>query len=131
MSDFERVFLNARSLRAITRELTLEQLNEGFEKLKTIVEERSENDAEVRAQQEERQRKIREYKELLKSEGIELTELLQSEDTPKQNKRAPRPAKYRFTDLNGQEQTWTGQGRMPLPIKNAIESGKSLEDFLI
>ena len=37
MSDFY-VFLNARSLKAITRELTLEQLNEGFEKLTAIVE---------------------------------------------------------------------------------------------
>lgn len=131
MSDFEKVFLNARSLRAITRELTLEQLNEGFEKLKAIVEERALNDAEVRAQQEERKRKISEYKELLKLEGIELAELLQDEESLKPTKRAPRPAKYRFVDLNGQEQTWTGQGRMPLPIKNAIESGKSLEDFLI
>lgn len=39
MSDFLRTFLNARSLRAVTRELTFEQLNEGFEKLKAIVEE--------------------------------------------------------------------------------------------
>ena len=40
MSDFLRVFLNARSLRAAVRELTLEQLNEAFAKLTDIVEER-------------------------------------------------------------------------------------------
>ena len=44
MSDFLRTFLNARSLRAVTRELTFEQLNEGFEKLKAIVEERSQTE---------------------------------------------------------------------------------------
>ena len=37
MSDFLRVFLNARSLKAAVRELTLEQLNEGFAKLSDIV----------------------------------------------------------------------------------------------
>ena len=131
MSDFVKVFLNVRSLRAVTRELTLEQLNEGFEKLQAIVEERRESEAEVRAQQEERLRKISEYKELLKSEGIDVAELLLGQTEAKTSKRAPRPAKYKFVDSNGQEQTWTGQGRMPVPIREALAVGKTLEDFLI
>ena len=45
-------------------------------------------------------------------------------------KRAPRPAKYRYTE-DGQEKTWTGQGRMPKAIAEAIEGGKALENFLI
>jgi len=48
------------------------------------------------------------------------------------SKRAPRPANYRYTDENGEERTWTGQGRQPTPIRRAIEEqGKKLEDFLI
>lgn len=43
--DFLRVFLNARSLRAAVRELTLEQLNEAFAKLTDIVEERRTSEA--------------------------------------------------------------------------------------
>ncbi len=39
--------------------------------------------------------------------------------------------KYKYTDENGQEKNWTGQGRTPAPIKAAIDSGKSLDDFLI
>ncbi|HBV1897837.1 TPA: H-NS histone family protein, partial [Klebsiella pneumoniae] len=27
--------------------------------------------------------------------------------------------------------TWTGQGRTPAPIKAQLDSGKTLEDFLI
>ena len=46
-------------------------------------------------------------------------------------KRLPRPAKYRFTDLNGETKTWTGQGRTPKPIAQALAAGKSLDDFLI
>ncbi|MFQ2713263.1 H-NS family nucleoid-associated regulatory protein, partial [Aeromonas caviae] len=31
----------------------------------------------------------------------------------------------------GQEKTWTGQGRMPKAIADAVAAGKTLEDFLI
>jgi DNA-binding protein StpA len=46
-------------------------------------------------------------------------------------KRKPREAKYRFIDQNGEEKTWTGQGRTPKPIASALADGKSLDDFLI
>ncbi|HGK3933661.1 TPA: H-NS family nucleoid-associated regulatory protein, partial [Klebsiella pneumoniae] len=46
-------------------------------------------------------------------------------------KRQPRPAKYRYTDHTGAEKTWTGQGRMPKPIAEAVAQGKSLDSFLI
>ncbi|EFN3398350.1 H-NS histone family protein, partial [Escherichia coli] len=46
-------------------------------------------------------------------------------------KRQPRPAKYKFTDVNGETKTWTGQGRTPKPIAQALAEGKSLDDFLI
>uniref|UniRef100_UPI003D19472B H-NS family nucleoid-associated regulatory protein n=1 Tax=Aeromonas bestiarum TaxID=105751 RepID=UPI003D19472B len=45
-------------------------------------------------------------------------------------KRAPRPAKYKYQE-DGQEKTWTGQGRMPKAIAEQVEQGKSLDDFLI
>lgn len=132
MSDFLRTFLNSRSLRAVTRELTFEQLNEGFEKLKAIVEERSQTEEASRKAQEERARKIAEYKELLKSEGIDLADLVSDvEVKEKSGKRAPRPAKYKYTDVDGSEKTWTGQGRTPVVIRDAIANGKTLEDFAI
>ena len=132
MSDFLRVFLNARSLRAVTRELTLEQLNEGFEKLTAIVEERREAEDGLRQQQEERIRKITEYKEKLRADGIDLSELLLGQpEVEKSSKRPPRPAKYHYIDSDGQTKTWTGQGRQPVPIRDAIMNGKSLDDFLI
>ena len=39
MSDFVKVLLNIRSLRAVARELTLEQLEEGLSKLTSVVDE--------------------------------------------------------------------------------------------
>jgi DNA-binding protein H-NS len=132
MSDFLRTFLNARSLKAITRELTLEQLNEGYEKLTAIVEERRIQEEAARQGQEDRLRKIEEYKALLRSEGIELADLVGATPTvEKESKREPRPAKYQYTDAAGNMQTWTGQGRQPVPIREGIATGKTLSDFLI
>ncbi|HDL6251585.1 TPA: H-NS histone family protein, partial [Mannheimia haemolytica] len=44
---------------------------------------------------------------------------------------SPRPAKYKFVDANGNEKTWTGQGRTPKALQDALDSGKKLEDFAI
>jgi DNA-binding protein StpA len=33
--------------------------------------------------------------------------------------------------VNGEEKTWTGQGRTPKPIASALANGKSLDEFLI
>ncbi len=135
MNDFLKVLLNIRSLRAVARELSLEQLEEGLAKLTSVVEERRESEASDRQQREDRLRKIEEYKNMLLADGIEPSELFQivAAEGEKAGKRAPRPAKYRYTDdKTGEEKTWTGQGRQPSAITKAIEEqGKKLEDFLI
>ncbi len=133
MSDFLKVLLNIRSLRAVARELTIEQLEEGLTKLTSVVEERRNEDAQERESREQRTRKITEYMNMLIADGIDPAELVPvSGDVEKSSKRAPRPTKYQYTDENGEARTWTGQGRQPLTIRNAIAAeGKTLDDFLI
>ena len=112
MSDFLRVFLNARSLKAAVRELTLEQLNEGFAKLTEVVEERRSAEAANQAKEAARIQKIEEMKALLASEGLDIADLIAATETEKSvSKRAQRPAKYKYMDENGVEKSWTGQGR--------------------
>ncbi|ARW81811.1 MULTISPECIES: H-NS family nucleoid-associated regulatory protein [Aeromonas] len=135
MNEFLKVLLNIRSLRAACRELTLEQLEEGLEKLSAIVAERQQDEAADRQAREEHQRKINEYTEMLKAAGIDPAELVgtvanEPAKAAKKGKRAPRPAKYRYLD-NGVEKTWTGQGRMPSAIAKAVAEGKSIEEFAI
>ena len=134
MNEFLKVLLNIRSLRAACRELTLEQLEEGLEKLSAIVGERQQDEAAERQAREEHQRKINEYAEMLKAAGIDPAELVGTVAVEpakaSKGKRAPRPAKYRYMD-NGVENTWTGQGRMPSVIAKAVAEGKSVEEFAI
>ena len=133
MSEFIKVLLNIRSLKAAARDLTLEQLEEGLSKLTTGVDElRAQKEGEQK-QREERARKISEYMALMQADGIDISELVSGPvETQTTSKRAPRPAKYSYQDDNGEQRTWTGQGRQPVVIRRAIEEqGKTLEDFLI
>ena len=74
MSDFIKTFTNARSLKAAVRDLTLEQLQEGFAKLTDIVEERRRTEAANQAKESARLQKIEEMRALLVSEGLDQGE---------------------------------------------------------
>ncbi|MGL5597940.1 H-NS family nucleoid-associated regulatory protein [Aeromonas mytilicola subsp. aquatica] len=135
MNDFLKILLNIRSLRAALRELSFEQLVEAKEKFDEIYAEREQQESKLREESAERLQKLAEFTEMLKTAGIDPSELVGTATTAKaegtvKSKRAPRPAKYRYTE-DGLEKTWTGQGRMPRAIAAAVEGGKALEDFLI
>lgn len=136
MSDFLKVLLNIRSLRAAIRELPFEQLQEIKEKVDTVIGERLDAAKAEAAQREQHEKKLAEFRELLAMEGLSPEDLLGSRamkggaDVAAKATRAPRPAKYRY-QLNGEERTWTGQGRMPAPIAAAVERGECLDTFLI
>lgn len=135
MSDFLKTFLNARSLKAATRELSLEQVEETLSKLEAIVEERREVESVRIAEEQARLEKLRQYREMMEQDGIDPNELIEAFENksvvPGRRKRAPLPPKYRYYE-NGVEKTWTGQGRTPAVIQHAIDNeGKTKEDFLI
>ena len=131
MSDAMKALLNLRSLRALSREYTLEQLEEALDKLTTVVTERSDAEAEEQAKETERNEKLTQYREMLLADGIDPEELLASLAKAPKTKRATRPAKYKFIDENGDEKTWTGQGRTPSALKKALDDGQALEEFEI
>lgn len=135
MNDFLKTLLNIRSLRAALRELSFEQLVEIREKFEEIFAEREQQENKIKAESAERLQKLAEFTEMLKQAGIDPSELVGTAAPAKAEgsakvKRAPRPAKYKYTE-DGQEKTWTGQGRMPKAIAEAVATGKALEDFLI
>ena len=134
MSELSRGLINLRSLRAAVRELTLEQAESALEKLQAVIAEKREEEAEVIKAEAERRERLAKYKELMKQEGItaeDLHEMFGAAPVVARVKRAPRPAKYQFIDENGEHKTWTGQGRTPRPIQQALDAGKSLADFEI
>ncbi|NRG24621.1 H-NS family histone-like protein [Klebsiella michiganensis] len=135
MNEALKTLNNIRTLRAQARETDLDTLEEILEKLSAIVEDRRDEEKVTRKKQEEHQAKLEAYRQKLLEDGIDPLELISglstSSKSTAKSQRAPRPAKYKYLDQNGNEQTWTGQGRTPIAIATAIEAGKTLEDFAI
>lgn len=136
MSELTKTLLNIRSLRAFSRELTLEQLEEALDKLTIVVQERQESEAEERAAKAEQEAKLSAIAEQIAKDGIDVADLIaalsgEAKSKTTKAKRAPRPAKYKYIDANGNEKTWTGQGRTPSAIQEQLDAGKSLEEFAI
>ncbi|GKV84826.1 DNA-binding protein [Pectobacterium carotovorum subsp. carotovorum] len=130
MTDAIKTLNNIRTLRAQARETDLATLAEILEKLTAIVEDKRQEETIAQQQNAERQSKIEALRAQLLEDGIDPSELLGNVKSSRTAAvRAPRPAKYKYIDENGDEKTWTGQGRTPKVIAAALESGKVLEDF--
>lgn len=136
MSEVEsvrKVLSNIRSLRAFAREVDFSLLEDMAEKLNSVVEERR-ADAEREAQErQQRETRKRELLEMINCEGFSVSELLgDSTAEAGRKKRVVQqvPAKYQF-EVNGEMQYWTGRGRKPKAIEEALAAGKKLDDFLI
>ncbi|OOF39678.1 DNA-binding protein H-NS-like protein [Rodentibacter rarus] len=134
MSDLIKAFTNLRTIRSVVRDLTLEQAESSLKKFEEAVAEKRMQMEELQKAEIERKARIEKYKELMKQEGItaeELQEIVGGTSSSIRSRREPRPAKYQYTDANGKQKTWTGQGRMPMTIQAALNAGKSLSDFEI
>ncbi|MGY9372112.1 DNA-binding protein StpA [Citrobacter pasteurii] len=133
MSSMLKNLNNIRSLRAMAREFSVDVLEDMLEKFRVVTKERRDEEEQLQRQRAEQQEKINTLLALMQADGINPEELLSMTSATARSvkKRQPRPAKYRFTDFNGETKTWTGQGRTPKPIAEALAAGKSLDDFLI
>lgn len=139
MAEFLKTLLNSRSLRAACSNLTVEQIEEALRKLTQLHEDRKKAEALKLQEHAEYAQKVQNFLDQMKKDGINPVDLVGNIEVEKKPgrggkgiKRAPRPPKYEYTDAStGEMRTWTGQGRLPSPIRKAIESGHALEDFLI
>ncbi|EFA5469712.1 TPA: H-NS histone family protein [Escherichia coli] len=132
-SIISRTMTNIRSLRMYVRGVDFEQLLDMQEKLNAVIEERRKDAEREAAERAEREEKRQELLQLIAEEGFSPEELLdRPEDTPKSRKKTlPKaPPKYQFEE-NGETKYWSGRGRAPKPIDEAMKAGRSLEDFRI
>lgn len=133
MSNELLALKNLRLLRTEAREYSLETLTDILDKLSAIVEEHREEQANSGAQAAEYAKKLDKIREMMLSEGIDISELVGTHpvEQPESPSRQKRPAKYHYTDTAGRVHTWTGQGRTPSVIQKALNQGDTLEMFLI
>lgn len=94
-----------------------------IEELETLVRDAQ---AEIVARREaERERVLQQVRELAQSIGMSVEELLKMEKGGRG--RAIVEAKYRHPE--NAELTWSGRGKRPQWVTDALEAGKTLEDL--
>ena len=113
MSSMLHKLNNIRSLRALSREFSIDVLEEMLEKLRIVTEEKRTQQQQAAQQQAEYQEKVNTWLELMRADGISPDELVADIQPPK---------------AGGKKRQ---QGRMPKPIAEAVAQGKSLDSFLI
>lgn len=130
--EIRRVLSNIRSIRVFARETDFELLEEMHEKLGAAIEERRADAEKEAAARAERDEKRKELLQLIEGEGFTAEELLGDgvNISKTRSKTQKAPAKYEFVE-NGETKTWTGKGRKPKPIAEALSAGRSLDEFLI
>lgn len=136
-----KLLCNIRSLRAAMRGLPMETQEKIQENVLLVV---SDNQVSLKLQEEERLRKeqdrqvvLQKVNEMLAEKGLTLDEILttstsSASETPvkAKQKRQPRDPKYRWIQ-DGEEKTWTGQGKTPKYLAQQLEAGRSLDEFSI
>ncbi|PSV89348.1 H-NS family histone-like protein [Photobacterium iliopiscarium] len=129
MQEFIDTLTRYRQAKALLKNQTVEELELITTNLSKILDEKKEQEATLLEEQQDKNEKLAAYKEMLAADGIDindLVDLVTNTPTTKKASRTPRPAKYAYTDEDGQSKTWTGQGRTP---KFLVD--KNLDDFLI
>lgn len=136
MSDFTAILTHTRRLKAAVKELSLDELRDVQAKLENVIADREMEEAELRRAEAEKSKKIAEIKQAMEAAGVDITDFVEQEGLPvtkrkTRTKRAPKPPKYAIVDANGERVTWTGQGRMPNALKDALAKGHNLATYLI
>lgn len=133
--ELKSTLSNQRSIRAFVRASDFDWLLEVQEKLAAAIEERRDEVQVEKRQLEEREKQRQELLELIASQGFDVASLLTPADQQPATKGKRKPSvnrkpKYQYHE-NGELKFWAGVGRKPKPIQAAVESGESLESFLI
>lgn len=140
-NELLKILCSVRSLRVAMRDLPMETQEKIQDNVLMVV---SDNQTAFQIQEEERKRKEQERQaalekvsELLAQNGMTLNDLMPvvvatTSDSPAKakTKRQPRDPKYRWVQ-DGEEKTWTGQGKTPKFLAEKLAAGRSLDEFLI
>lgn len=131
MNEFLDILTHGRRLQGAVKELSIQELESVKEKLSSIIEKRKEKALEQEKAEKEKREKLAQIKKQMEEAGLNVEDLqaLNTDTNKKMGKK--RPVKYKLIDKDGNEHPWTGIGRMPRVYKEALDSGKSLDEYSV
>ncbi|WP_210467377.1 H-NS family nucleoid-associated regulatory protein [Vibrio crassostreae] len=130
------VLRDARVLKKIASTIPTSILEKANENLNMVLKIRLEEDERLKEEEEAKAAQLSEIAKQISKLGLNSDDIIEAlskegSNSKKRQKRSPRPPKYQYKDHNGDEKTWTGQGRTPSSIQEKLDSGSTLDDFLI
>jgi DNA-binding protein H-NS len=135
MENFLKLVTNRNTLKSLTKNFYLNELEKFANHLEIIINQRKEKEAMLLEQNKEKIKNIEHIKEQLSRQGLTVNDLLgdalQSaikNPVKVRNKVLP---KYRLSDSDGTVHDWTGRGITPKVFQQHFDRGYSKESLLI
>jgi DNA-binding protein H-NS len=134
MENFLKLVTNRKALKALTKEFYIEELERFSNNLNIIIDQRKEQEVELKRKNRETIQKIEAIKSLLAEQGLTVDDLI-NDPFPK-NIQSKKPKvkilpKYRIADLEGNVHEWTGRGLPPKVFKEYFDRGYTKDSCLI
>ncbi|WP_158147781.1 H-NS family nucleoid-associated regulatory protein [Vibrio fluvialis] len=131
--EIKDALTNKTRLKGLCNSLTSEELDAILMNMTEIREKRRIEEAEQEKAKQIEAEKIEVIKRQLEQQGLDVNTLINalqsSEEKTKKVRSRPEP-KFEYMQ-DGVLKTWTGQGRTPKVIQDALDKGESLERFAI
>lgn len=127
MNNIQEALTLERTLKKFLRESDFIFLEKLHERISSALDEKRAEHLEQENQRQQREEKRKELLALIESEGFSLSDFADDKPVKKTAKRKP---KYQYSE-NGKTKYWSGVGRVPVYIQRELDSGKTLESFLI
>jgi DNA-binding protein H-NS len=132
MKKFLKLATNRNSLKSLTKDFYIDELERFYLNLSIIIKQRKEQELKRQEKNKEKTKKIENIKLLLAEQGLSINDLmvdpLHQAQKPIKAKLLP---KYRLVDLDGVTHEWTGRGLTPKAFKQHIDRGHTKESCLI
>lgn len=134
MENLAKLLSDKRRLRRVLNEMSLADAEICLMKIEEIVSERRAEEERLAAEEAEKSRKINEMRELLAQSGLSVEDLgavVAPSRRSSSRQGVKVEPKYQWTTAEGIVKQWTGRGNTPRDLKQLLEQGASLEQFLI
>ena len=134
MDNFLKLATNRNSLKSLTKDFYIDELERFSLNLNIIIEQRKEQELKRKEKNKEKIQKIENIKLLLAEQGLSINDLMddplhQAQKSIKAKTKLP--PKYRLVDLDGTTHEWTGRGLSPKAFKQHFDRGHTKESCLI